>query len=134
MRIGDSTMMHKSAQVIMDLGVPRRTAMPPLYRILWSLGISVRPPLYASFPGSVIFLGLLLAFMFGLLTHLVTRHPIDTKHVIVALCFGYILATFLHLQMARERRRRALPDWSVIMKRAMISDQEGERVVGGNRS
>ena len=60
--------MQKITYYLRDMrqkGVRSWTAAPPIYRLLWRLGIKVRPPLFASFRSLFLALGHLLFVFFS---------------------------------------------------------------------
>ena len=105
---------EKVQYLLKDLGqrgIGKNAIAPPFYRLLWRLGIEVRPPLFASFwsfavvtgPGFGVVWGLFIAF-------LQQSYPVScalwTAPVGGAL-FGSTMAAYLR----RQAHKLALPRW-----------------------
>lgn len=100
-------------------GVRSWTAAPPLYRLLWRLGIKVRPPLFASFrslywPPAVLYLCFfLLLWWWEGGSHFWWweggSHSISglVATVVAAVSIGVIMAAIIR----RKARKLALPRW-----------------------
>lgn len=56
-----------------EQGVSRKVSAPPLYRLIWRLGVDVAPPFNQSLLGNTFFLGSFFAVLFGILMWLF--HP-----------------------------------------------------------
>ena len=127
-----ATTMQGCAYELMQLGVARQWAMPPLHRALWRMGIPVRPPLYADPILSTVVEGIVLAVFWALGMRLIARDSMSTGLVVGSLVFGFLLAIFNRWQMVRQRTRMQLPEWTVILSRTESKRQEAEHVVGDN--
>ena len=53
-------------------GIRRRKYAPPLYRLLWRLGVKLPPPLFNRFATNFVFMGTWFSIGLGLLMWLVT--------------------------------------------------------------
>jgi hypothetical protein len=51
-------------------GLPASTAAPPLFRLLWALGLETPPPVFWGFIPSMLFMGGFFGFFFGLFMEL----------------------------------------------------------------
>jgi len=113
---------EKIAYYLRDMrqkGVRSWTAAPPLYRLLWRLGIKVRPPLFASFRSlSVLYLCFFLLLWWGQgiswgSSHFWWweggSHSISglVASVVAAVSIGAIMAAIIR----RKARKLALPRW-----------------------
>jgi hypothetical protein len=117
------TQLDKIALAVADLrarGVWRSTAAPPLYRLLWRLGVAAPPPLFQSFLSLTgvlgAFFGLSLALAYG--TALFVAAPdlagpgerslaAVTTGVLAGLLFGLPMAVYYRWYA----RRLGLPAW-----------------------
>ena len=84
-------------------------AAPPIYRLLWRLGIKVRPPLFVSFWS----LAVLWAVGWGIL--LIIAWWLRDPHTITSLVISVVGAAFIGVIAAvsyrRQARKLALPRW-----------------------
>ncbi len=48
-RVSDRREIERAVAALVELGVRRSLAAPPVYRFLWRLGWRIRPPLFQSF-------------------------------------------------------------------------------------
>jgi hypothetical protein len=87
----------------------RWSAVPPIYRLLWRLGIKVRPPLFASFWS----LAVPYAVGWGIL--LIIAWWLRDPHTITSLVISVVGAAFIGVIAAasyrRQARKLALPRW-----------------------
>jgi hypothetical protein len=96
------------------------------------MGIPIRPPLYADSILSTLVEGIVLAIFWALGMRLIARDSMSTGLIVGSLVFGFLLAFFNRWQLARQRRRMQLPEWTVILSRTESKRQEAEQVVRGN--
>jgi uncharacterized protein DUF6404 len=95
-------------------GVSKYTVAPPLYRILWRLGLEAKPPHFASFWSLTFTVGAFFAIAWGIFMWLFFWQGTDfpavvgvSTSVIAGLLFGMTIAGYY-----RSRARRlALPRW-----------------------
>jgi len=93
-------------------GINRYTVAPPLYRLLWRLGIEVTPPHFASFWPLALFMGGFFAIAWGLFMSLSVWGDLPLAVAVGAslfagLLFGTIMATYYRWRA----RALALPRW-----------------------
>lgn len=96
-------------------GVARRNSAPPLYRLLWRMGVRVPPPLFAPtwvvfISGSVfggVFYGV---FMWLLLWRAQNLPPFGG--VLASGAFGISMGAYMSWYFGRQRRKLGLPKWS----------------------
>jgi hypothetical protein len=96
------------------------------------MGIPIRPPLYANSILSTVVEGIVLAVFWALGMRLIARDSMSTGLIVGSLVFGFLLAIFNRWQLARQRRRMQLPEWTVILSRTESKRQEAEQGVRGN--
>lgn len=111
------THREKVDRLLSDLaqrGVGRYTAAPPLYRLLWRLGIEVPPPFFASFRSLALLMGVLFGVAWGLFMWLLVWRP-DHVPPALAAATALIAGTLFGVIMAAYYRWRAsklaLPRW-----------------------
>lgn len=96
-------------------GVGASTAAPPLWRLLWSLGIELPPPPFMGTAALCVLTGGLFGALMGLFLALagLRRHPLSITELLVTagiagLSFGIFMAAYYrHLA-----RRHGLGAWS----------------------
>jgi hypothetical protein len=89
------------------------TAAPPLYRLLWRLGIEAKPPLFASFWSVAITTGVMFGVLWGILMRFVPWQ--QSWPVGIAIGTAALAGALFGLTMAAYyrglARRLALPRW-----------------------
>jgi membrane associated rhomboid family serine protease len=107
---------EKVAYLLKDLrqkGVGQYTVAPPIYRLLWRLGVEVKPPHFASFWSLVVTTGVPFGVFWGIfMWALVWRQstPVGFAGGVAALAgllFGLVMAAYFR----RRARKLALPRW-----------------------
>jgi hypothetical protein len=101
-------------------GVHGTLAGPPIYLLLWRVGINVRPPAFQSFVALFLFLSSLSAALFALLLFAAGAIVPDGSpgwHTAAAatfsgLLFGVVMASYSRL----SARRLRLPSWDEVMQ------------------
>ena len=95
-------------------GVGAYTVAPPVYRLLWRLGIDVVPPHFAAFWPLAVSMGVFFAVIWGLVMSLfdwkaTEPHPgtLFVSALIAGLIFGLLMARFYQ----SRARRLSLPRW-----------------------
>ena len=121
-----ATTMQGCAYELMQLGVARQWAMPPLHRALWRMGIPIRPPLYDDAILSTVVEGIVLAVFWALGMRLIARDSMSTGLIVGSLVFGFLLALFNRWQLVRQRRRMQLPEWDVVLSSTKARRQKAE--------
>ncbi|WP_075792809.1 DUF6404 family protein [Massilia putida] len=109
--------LDRSLAVLLARGLSRHHAEPLLFRMLWKLGINVRPPHFLGFASIAIVYGVWFACVWGgFMWTLVWSHQgigiagVALRAVIAGACFGLLMAWLY----ARERREFALPAWEAL--------------------
>jgi hypothetical protein len=92
-------------------GVSKSSAAPPVYRLLWALGIHIPPPHFQSFLGLFALQGLSFALIMTSVLFAVMQPNEFGLLALVGvgsgLLFGLLMASFMQIQ----RRRLGLPRW-----------------------
>jgi len=95
-------------------GIGRYTAAPPIYRLLWWLGLEVPPPHFAGFWPLALSMGLFFAVTWGLLMWLLLWRSEDmpiavgiVTSLLAGLAFGLIMAAYYRWRASKL----ALPRW-----------------------
>ena len=87
---------------------------PPAVRLLWHMGVNIRPPHFSSFLFNTLFTGGFYAVNWGVLMWLITwrhnRTPAEAAIVatLAGLCFGLMMAAYY----TYSRRKHKLPSWN----------------------
>ncbi len=95
-------------------GVSRFTTAPPIYRLLWQLGIEVPPPHFIGFWPLALGMGLFFAVTWGLLMWLLLWRTQNmplvigfASSVLAGFGFGVVMAAYYRWRA----RKLALPRW-----------------------
>jgi hypothetical protein len=106
--------LDRSLALLSTRGVARRHAAPLLFRLLWRLGLRVRPPHFLGFASIAIVYGGWFACVWGAFMWMLVWSQQGIGGAGVALragsagaCFGLVMAWFY----VRERREFGLPAW-----------------------
>ncbi len=107
---------EKVAYLLKDLGkkgIGQYTIAPPIYRLLWRLGVEVKPPHFASFWSLVGTTGVAFGIFWGIfMWFLVWQQSTPVSLAVGAaalagLVFGLVMAVYFR----RRSRKLALPRW-----------------------
>jgi membrane associated rhomboid family serine protease len=109
--------LDRSLALLSSRGVSRRHAAPLLFRLLWRLGLRIRPPHFLGFTGVAVLYGTWFTSAWGVFMWMLVWSELGKSIVDVALraaaagaCFGLMIAWLY----ARERREFAVPDWDAL--------------------
>jgi membrane associated rhomboid family serine protease len=109
-----NTQLHRSLVILSQRGLPRHRYEPPLFRLLWKIGIQVPPPHYMGFAKVAVSFGAWFAVFWGSLMWLLMwsrqgRSLADDAlaATVAGACFGLLMAWFYE----RDRRKFSLPAW-----------------------
>jgi hypothetical protein len=107
----------KVAHLLEDLkqrGIGPFTTAPPLYRLLWWMGIETPPPHFASFGSTALVMGLFFGVFWGLIMWFLGWRANDvpiasamTMSVVAGVLFGVITAAYFRWRASKL----ALPPW-----------------------
>jgi hypothetical protein len=97
-------------------GIAMSTAAPPLWKLMWSLGINLPPPLYMGFIPLFLFAGSFFGIVFGagvwVVRYMDSRpmslHEVGGVAIITGIAFGFAIAWFTR----RLARKHGLGAWS----------------------
>ena len=107
---------EKVAYLLRDLGqkgIGQYAIAPPVYRLLWRLGIAVRPPYFARFWSLAASMAVGFGIVWGIIMWFAIWRQSASVSVAVAtaalagLLFGVIMAAYYR----RQARKLALPRW-----------------------
>jgi Family of unknown function (DUF6404) len=111
-----SEKLQKLLEHAPKLGISPYTAAPPLYRLLWRLGIEIPPPLFAAFLPNAFLMGGFFTCSWGLFMCLfiwagdgkVSAFFALQASLFAGLMFGITMALYLRY----KARQLNLPPWS----------------------
>jgi hypothetical protein len=111
------TRLDRSLAMLADRGLPRRHIEPLPFRLLWKLGVNIRPPHFLGFAHIAIAFGTCFAGTWGVFMWCVVWSRMGKSLAAAGLmaaavgaCFGLMMAWFY----TRERKELALPAWETI--------------------
>lgn len=114
-RLGTMTHDEKVAFLLDDLarkGIGRYTVAPPIYRLLWRLGIEVKPPLFASFLSLVAITGVGYGVLLGLFMWFFVWQSSPLSDVAgTAALAGVLFGLFMGLYYRWRARKLGLSRW-----------------------
>jgi membrane associated rhomboid family serine protease len=109
--------LDRSLAVLSARGLSRHHAEPLLFRMLWKLGVNVRPPHFLGFASVAVVYGIWFACVWGGFMWMLVWSQQGIGIAGVALraaaagaCVGLLMAWLY----ARERRECALPAWEAL--------------------
>ncbi|WP_425477035.1 DUF6404 family protein [Cognatiluteimonas weifangensis] len=115
MRMTHTDKLERMQKHMAELGVSPSTAAPPIWKLLWRLGIDLPPPLFMGFLSATFFTGSLFGILWGLFMWLLmwSRQGVPTWLVLSAaasagVLFGLCMATYFRY-LARKHN---LPSWA----------------------
>lgn len=97
-----------------DRGISEYDAAPPIYRLLWKIGIKVRPPYFQPFFTIFLFQGLGFGLVFGGLMWLVLWRASGIPAgiaIIAALVAGLAFGLSMAFHFKQQARKLNLPSW-----------------------
>jgi Family of unknown function (DUF6404) len=95
-------------------GIKSQTAVPPLFRLMWSLGVNMRPPLNQSFLVNTLFNGFFFGTFWGLLMWFIQWrkwHLSVISAIIYSSLAGVFFGAVIALYYLWKRRRVKVPTW-----------------------
>ena len=99
-----------------ELGLPRNTWQPPLWRLLWRLGVDTPPPLFWGFGSLTVLFGSFFGAGWGALMWVFawSDGAVSVAAAIIGACvagllFGLCMATYFR----HFARKHDLPSWTV---------------------
>lgn len=113
----DITFEQKLALAMSELeqtGMKPRHCKPPLHRMLWSMGVDIRPPHYASFFSNFVFIASMFSLLMGILFWLMiwSSQSVKSANVIPLVMLGGTLVGGLLAGYYRHgRNKHQLTAW-----------------------
>ena len=108
--------LKKMYQHLPALGISPYTAAPPLYRLLWLLGIESPPPIFASFLQISFYMGTFFAFGWGLFMWFLfwsnQEGPSPSTAFLMSLLAGATFGLFMAAYLRYIAKKHNLPSWS----------------------
>jgi hypothetical protein len=95
-------------------GINPYTTAPPLYRLLWRVGIEAPPPHFASFGSIALLMGLFFGVFWGLVMWLLVWREDDVPiaiALIMSLVAGVLFGVIMAAYFRWRARKLALPPW-----------------------
>ena len=103
-----------------EKGIGPTTAFPPLWLLLWSLGVPLPPPLYMGFLSLAFFGGTFFGVLFGAFAWYMGNKGIRTmsfhEACVVALATGAFFGFTVAWLTRRLARKLGLGSWSAVGK------------------
>ena len=109
--------IQRALQILTVAKIPKWLGAPPPYRVLWSLGIAVRPPLFSNFIANAIFSGLSFDFIIGTLRvvyFIVTGVPSPVPATISFFTPTILIALIIAAGLDALKRKARLPKWDEV--------------------
>jgi hypothetical protein len=103
-------------RLMAEKGIGPATAAPPLWNLLWSLGVPLAPPLYMGFLSLTLFAGTFFGVLFSAFAwymgnrgaRSMSLHEAEIVALVTGACFGLCIAWLTR----RLARRHGLGTWS----------------------
>ena len=103
-------------QLMTQRGIGWSTAAPPLWQLLWSLGVALPPPLFMGFVPLFLLTGTTFGILFGTGAWVLGNRGNRTMSLghaeVVALITGTVFGLVMALYIRRLSRKQALGSWS----------------------
>lgn len=108
------TRLRKALALMEDKGIRRSTYAPPLFQLLWKLGVKAPPPLMAGFGFNALVMGGFFGLFWGLIMWGLMWSRQGMPGVLaagVALMAGLLFGTIMAWYLRRLGRRHGIPAW-----------------------
>jgi len=103
----ESSKLESYKQHMAAAGVSKFAALPPLWRIIWRLGIKIPPPVFLGFLPNALIFGGFFGLFFGLGMWLLNSLGVSDNPVVSAPSLAVIAGVPFGLAMAFEQRSLA---------------------------
>jgi hypothetical protein len=106
-------------------GMRRSNYAPPLYRLLWRLGVPLKPAPFASFLVNFTIFGILFGVMYGLaMWFLLWRNQgMSTVSALISAIFaGIVFGAVMAGYWVYKARRLKLPPWDELRPQSAVFD------------
>jgi hypothetical protein len=113
-------------RVLLEKGVARSNIEPPLLRLLWRLGVPVRPPHFATFGATALGMGSFFGVGWGVGMWAVLWRSFSMSGWAMAAAAGFAGALFglsIAGVFAYRRRALALPTWEQLLPGGLESQR-----------
>jgi hypothetical protein len=114
----DDRKIEEYKRLMAEKGIGPATASPPLWQLLWSMGIPLPPPLYMGFLPLALFGGTFFGVLFGAFAWYMGSKGIRTMSLKEAADVGLITGTAFGISVAwlsrRLARKHGLGSWSAL--------------------
>jgi predicted Zn finger-like uncharacterized protein len=125
----DRRLTHKEkvAYMIKDLkrrGVGPSTSAPPVFRLLWALGVKVPPPLFLGFLPTLLIVGSVAGVLWGGMMWVLQWRGMDMPMwlaVAGAAAFGLLFGSTMGFYVRWKAKKLGLPPWSRYPRRSRRS-------------
>lgn len=111
-------MFNRIAADMRARGLPPGTAVPPLWKLLWRMGIRIPPPLFLGFWLNALSLGAIFGVLWGVMMWLLVWSAQGMSvawafsgALLAAVLFGVTMAAL----MRHFSRKHALPSWAAYL-------------------
>lgn len=104
----------KAFALMSEKGLRKSLRAPFTYRLVWSLGLKVRPALFASFGINVLFLGVFFAVTYGVIMWFVSWRPhgwSPETSIITSIIAGLFYGICIAAKLRNRRKIKGLPVW-----------------------
>ena len=115
MRMTHSDKLERMQKHLAGLGISPSTAAPPIWRLLWRLGIELPPPLFMGFWPAAFFMGSFFGVFWGLFMWLFqwSRQGMPFWLVLAAAAFaGVLFGLCMAAYFRYLARKHNLPSWA----------------------
>jgi len=105
--------LNKMFAVLPKQGINKYTFAPPIYRLLWKIGIEIPPPLFSTFTSIFLFMGIFFGTLWELLTWLIYGR--NNLPLSITMCASILAGILFGLSMAiycrYQAKKHSLPLW-----------------------
>ena len=111
---------------MLSRGAKKAEVRPPLFRLLWTLGFRVPPPLYATGGQQFLIHGLICGAFWGAFMWLLVWRDSPGAAVGGGFLFGLLFSLIVHFQIERRRKKLGLEgDWKSYIPNQTANAEQG---------
>lgn len=106
--------IEKMYEELHEKGVSKSNCAPPVYRLLWKLGVEIAPPLFSSFMRNLCFQGTFFAVLWGVLmwfTYWQQQQYPFVIAIIASVTAGFLFGLFMAVYFRYVSNKHGLPSW-----------------------
>ena len=114
MRMTHSDKLERMQKHLAGLGISPSTAAPPIWRLLWRLGIELPPPLFMGFWPAAFFMGSFFGVFWGVVMWLLMwgRSGLPLAFAaLLALVAGVLFGLLMAAVLRSQARNKQIPAW-----------------------